>query len=144
MGYCAAVGAARLNARSAGVGGTGDRIETGGTAQRGRGAGAGGAAAQGTMIRMTEAAAGGLDVGLGPVELHAVMVVQQGIQAGQAGAGQQEDCQQEERLGPAEVRSPGGEGAIHVVEYTQVRSTAVLRRTGPSAGRMNQKAAPLP
>jgi hypothetical protein len=47
---------------------------------------------------MAEAAAGGFYVGLGPLEMGGT-VVDQGIQAGQAGAGGQEDCQQEERLG---------------------------------------------
>jgi len=96
------------------------------------------------MIRMAEAPPGGLDVGLGPIEICSAVVVYQGIQAGQAGAGRQEDCQQEEGFGPAEVPSPSGEGPMHVLEYTQARSTAVLRLTGPSAGRRNQKAAPFP
>jgi len=93
---------------------------------------------------MVEAPAGGLDVGLGSLELDTAMVVHQGIQAGQAGAGGQEDRQQEEGLGPEEAGSPSRNGTIHRLEYTQARSTAVLRLTGPSAGRMNQKAAPRP
>ena len=93
MRYCAAVGAGRLNARGARVGGAGGRLETGDTAQCGHSAGAGSAATQATMIRMAEAPAGELDVGLGPVELRSAVVVHQGIQAGQAGAGGQEDCQ---------------------------------------------------
>jgi hypothetical protein len=96
------------------------------------------------MIGMAEAPAGGLDVGLGTLELDAVVVVQQGIQAGQAGAGGQEDRQQKEGLGPEKGRSPSGDQAIHVVEYTHARSTAVPRRTGPSAGSRNQNAAPRP
>ena len=92
---------------------------------------------------MAEAPAGGLDVGLGPLERGSAVVVRQGIQAGQAGAGGQEDRQQEERLGSQEVRS-SRDGAMHVVEYTQARSTAVLRLTGPSTGSRNQKAAPFP
>jgi hypothetical protein len=42
---------------------------------------------------MAEAPAGGLDVGLGPVEIGSAVVVRQSIEAGQAGAGKQEDCQ---------------------------------------------------
>ncbi len=75
------------------MGGTGDRLETGDTVQRGHCARAGSAAAQATMIGMAEAPAGRLDVGLGPVEIRSAVVVHQGIQAGQAGAGGQEDCQ---------------------------------------------------
>ena len=144
MGYCAAVGARRLVSPGARIGGTGDWLEAGDTGQGGHRTGAGGAAAQATVIRMAEAPAGGLDMGLRPVELRIAMVVHQGIQAGQTGAGRQEGCQQEERLDPEEVPPPSGDRARHVLEYTQARSTAVLRLTGPSAGRMNQKAAPLP
>ena len=107
LGYCAAVGACRLGSPGARTGGPGDWLEAGDTAQRGHRAGAGSGAAQATVIRMAETSAGGLDVGLGPVELRGTVVVHHGIQAGQAGAGRQEDCQQEERLDPAKVRSPG-------------------------------------
>jgi len=144
LGYCAAVRAGRLNAPGGRKGGTGDRLETGDAAQRGLRTGTGGGAAQGAVIRMAEAPAGWLDVGLGPLGHRGAMVVYQGIQARQAGARRQEGGQQEERLGPEEVRSPTGEEAAHVLEYSQARSTAVLRLTGPSAGRMNQKAAPRP
>ena len=82
MGYCALVGAGRLNPLGAQMGGTGDRLETGDAVQRGDRAGAGSTAAQATVIRMAEAPAGRLDVGLGPVELRSTIVVQQGIQTG--------------------------------------------------------------
>jgi hypothetical protein len=71
-------------------------------------------------------------------------MVRQSIEAGQAGAGGQEDRQQEESLGPEEGRSPNRNGTVHKLEYTQARSSAVLRLTGPSAGSRNQKAAPFP
>jgi len=144
LGYCAAVRAGRLNAPGARTGGTGDRLGASDTAQRAHRTGAGSGAAQTTVIRMAEAPAGRLDVGLGPLEMGRAVVVHQGVQAGQAGAGGQEDRQQEEGLGPEEARSPSRNGAIHRLEYTQARSIAVLRLTGPSAGRRNQKAAPLP
>jgi hypothetical protein len=96
------------------------------------------------VIRVAEAPAGSLDVGLGAVDFRPIVVVYQSVQAGQAGAGRQEDGQQQECLGPDEVRSPGEAGATHMLEYSQVRSTARLRLTGPSTGRRNQKAAPLP
>ena len=143
MGYCAAVGARRLVSPGARTGGTGNRLEAGNTTQRGHGAGAGGAAAQAAVIRMAEAPAGRLDVGLGPVE-RCVAMIDQGIQAGQTGTGRQEDCQQEERLERAKLRSPEEAGAMHVLEYTQARSSAAVRRTGPSAGSRNQNAAPFP
>ena len=94
------------------------------------------------MPGMVETATGDLDVGLGPGDLRTTVVVPQGIEAGQAGAGRQEDCQQEECLGPAKARYTGGNGATHMLEYTQ--ASAMLRLTGPSTGRMNQKAAPFP
>jgi hypothetical protein len=143
LGYRTAVGAGRLKAPGAEVGGTGDRLETGDTAQGGNRARPGCAAAQATVIRMAEAPAGRLDVRLGPVELRSA-VVYRGIEAGQAGAGGQEDCQQQERRGAAGVRLPSRGGATHVLEYTQTRSTAMARRTGPSAGSRNQKAVPFP
>ena len=144
MGYCAAVGARRHGSPGARTGGTGDRLDPCDITYRGHRAGPGGAAAQATVIGMTETPAGRLDVGLRSIELRVAMVRGQGIQAGQAGAGRQEDCQQEERLGPAKARYPGGNGATHMLEYTQARSSAMLRLTGPSTGRMNQKAAPFP
>ncbi len=54
------------------------------------------------MPGMIETATRGLDVRLNSVELRGA-VVHQGIQTGQAGAGGQEDRQQEERLGPEEA-----------------------------------------
>lgn len=92
---------------------------------------------------MIETAARWLEVRLNSVELRGA-VMRQGVQAGQAGAGGEEDRQQKERLGPEEGRSPSRGGAVHGLEYTQARSAAVLRLTGPSAGRRNQKAAPFP
>jgi hypothetical protein len=62
-----------------------------GAAQGGDRAGAGSTAAKTTVIRVAETSAGGLDVGLGSLELRGAVVVHQGIQAGQAGAGGQED-----------------------------------------------------
>ena len=93
MGYCAAVGAGRLTAQCARVGRTGYRLEPGDAANGGHRAGAGSTAAQATMIRMAEAPAGRLDVGLRSIELCVAVVVDQGIQAGQTGAGRQEYCQ---------------------------------------------------
>jgi hypothetical protein len=95
LGYGAAVGADRPNARGAGVGETRGQLYAGDTAQRTHRAGAGSSAAQATVIRMAEAPAGGLDVRLGSLDIGSAVVVRQGIQAGQAGAGRQEDGQQE-------------------------------------------------
>jgi hypothetical protein len=144
LGYRAAVGASRLNAASKRAGKTGDGLETSDTGQGSDRGGAGSAAAQGTVIRMADAPAGGLDVGLGPVESRRAVVVHHGIQTGQTGAGRQENGEQERRLDPAEARSRREDGAVHRLEYTQVRSAAVLRLTGPSAGSRNQKAVPDP
>jgi len=106
--------------------------------------GAAGCTAEHTVRGVVQAAAGGLDVGLRPAGSLGVLVKHQRIQAGQAGAGRQEDCQQEKRLDPAKSRSPKERRAVHGLEYTQGRSTAVVRRTGPSAGSRNQNAAPFP
>lgn len=126
------------------MGGTGGGLEPDDIAQRNHRAGPGGGAAQATVIRMAETPTGGLDVGLGPINRRSTVVVYHHIQAGQAGAGRQEDCQEEECLDPAKLRSPGGDGALHGLEYTHWRSTTVARRTGPSVGSRNQNAAPLP
>jgi hypothetical protein len=48
---------------------------------------------------MIQTAAGGLDVGLPPRRIGALMMVDDGVQAGQAGARGKEDGQQEGRLG---------------------------------------------
>jgi hypothetical protein len=125
------------------AGRTGLRLHPGVTAQGGKGSGAGGAAAQCTVIRVIETAAGGLDVRSGLSVLRAVLVIRQGIQARQAGASRQEDGKEEERLDSEQV-APGPAGGGHGLEYTHTRSAAVLRLTGPSAGSRNQKAEPLP
>lgn len=96
------------------------------------------------MIRMAEAPTSGLDVGLGAGDRRSAVVVDHRIQAGQAGSGRQEHCQQEEGLDPAKPGLPKERRAVHVPEYTQARSAMVVRRTGPSVGRRNQNAAPLP
>lgn len=96
------------------------------------------------MPGVLQAATRGLDVGLRAAGLPRVLVENQPIQTGQAGAGRQEDCQQEKRLDRVTVHSPGRKGQEHALEYTQARSTTVVRRIGPSVGSRNQNAAPLP
>jgi hypothetical protein len=68
------------------------------------GTGAAGRTAESAVLGVVEASAGGLDVRLGPAGVGALVVIYQGIQAGQAGAGRQEDCQQEDRLEAGQVR----------------------------------------
>ncbi len=98
MGYGTTIGTGGLKAPDRLMGGTGGLLEAGDSAQRGYRAGPGGSAAQAAVIRVAETPTCRLDVGLGPVGRRVEVVVYQRIQAGQAGAGRQEDRQQEERL----------------------------------------------
>jgi hypothetical protein len=82
------------------------------------GVGARSAAAEGAVAGMAETPSGRLDVGPGLLR-RAVLMVSQRVQARQAGAGRQEDCQQEGRPGPEEERAPRRARGMHEVEYTQ-------------------------
>lgn len=108
------------------------------------GARAGSAAPQATVAGVADTAAGRLDVSLGSGTLLGILMVEQSIQARQAGPRREEYGQEEGSAGPREKPAPCRAGTMHEVDNTQTRSAVMLRLTGPSVGSTNQKAAPFP
>ena len=62
-------------------------------------------AAKGTMLGVIEAATRRLQVALPTLALGGLAVIDQGIEAGQAGAGSQEDGKKDERLSPTHAEN---------------------------------------
>jgi hypothetical protein len=90
-----------------------DRLGVNLAAQSGHCTGAGGRAAEGAMFGVVEAVAGDLDVGVPSLGVRALVVIENGIQAGETGTGGEEDRQQEECLGPEQSCGPNPSGEKH-------------------------------